>query len=205
MRYFPYGEPEISFLKGRDEKLAAYIEKTGMLRYPVIDDLYQALVCQIIGQQISPKAAETVWSRARALLSPVTPEYIRSLPAEEIAKIGVSARKADAIRQAAERFADGTLDGRALAQMDDEAFCREMKKLKGVGQWTCEMLLIFCLRRTDVFSFGDYGIAKGLCKLHGHSEMTEEIFRGYQNRYSPYGTVASFYLWRIAADKTLGD
>ena len=81
--------------------------------------------------------------------------------------------------------------------MEDEAVIAQLCTLKGVGRWTAEMLLMFSLGRRDVLSFGDFGIRRGLCRIHGldEEELTKERFEQYRKLYSPYGTVASLYLW----------
>jgi DNA-3-methyladenine glycosylase II len=73
--------------------------------------------------------------------------------------------------------------------------CAELSKLKGVGIWTAEMLMIFSLGRKDILSWDDLAISRGICKLYHHKELTRERFETYRRRYSPYGTIASFYLW----------
>ena len=82
--------------------------------------------------------------------------------------------------------------------MSDAEVCRELTKLKGVGPWTAEMMLIFSLQRPDVVSYGDLAIQRGMRMLYRHRQLTPELFERYRRRYSPYGTVASLYLWATA-------
>ena len=98
----------------------------------------------------------------------------------------------------AERVANGGFDLAALEKMSDEEVISSLSSLKGVGVWTAEMLLIFTLRRTDVLSFGDLGIQRGLRMLYRHKEIDRKRFERYKKRYSPYASTASLYLWAIA-------
>ena len=90
------------------------------------------------------------------------------------------------------------MDLEALHTMSDEEVCRELSSLKGVGVWTAEMLMTFSMQRPDVFSFGDLAIHRGLRMLYHHRKIDKKLFEKYRRRYSPYGTVASLYLWAIA-------
>ena len=107
-------------------------------------------------------------------------------------------RKATYIHAMAHQIADGNIDLDALPSMSDEEVCRELTKFKGIGPWTAEMLLTFSLQRPDIVSFGDLAIQRGMRMLYRHRKITPELFAKYKRRYSPYGTVASIYLWAIA-------
>ena len=106
-------------------------------------------------------------------------------------------RKAGYIRDAAESVISGALDIEALKTMPDEQLCKELTKLRGVGKWTAEMLMIFSLERPDVFSRDDLGLRRGLMKLHGLDTLDDERFERFRRLYSPYCSVASFYLWQL--------
>lgn len=82
--------------------------------------------------------------------------------------------------------------------MGDEKICKKLMALDGIGRWTAEMTLLFSLQRMDVFSQGDFALKKGLCLLHNHSTIDKPLYEKYRRRYSPYGSVASLYLWEIA-------
>ena len=92
----------------------------------------------------------------------------------------------------------GEFDIAELKSLPDNEVIKRLITLRGVGVWTAEMLLIFSLERSDVLSFGDFGIRRGICRLHGHETLDKETFENYRRLYSPYGTVASFYLWYAA-------
>lgn len=188
----------LSYLSAADPALGAAIARIGPVEREGFADLFPALVNSIAGQQISGKALETVWARLCAAVGELTPASLLAAGEESLRACGLSGRKVGYLRAAAEAFSTGTLDEKALRALPDEAFIRAMTVLPGVGRWTAEMLLIFCLQRPDVLAFDDFGIRKGLCLLHGLSTLTKEQFGEYRARYSPHGTVASFYLWAIA-------
>lgn len=196
-RLFKYGERERDYLKSRDKKLAKLIDEVGYPEYEVIPDFFAALVFNIMGQQISVKAAETVWRRALDKFGAISPENILTAPIEELQSVGISMRKASYIRDAAESVISGALDIAALKAMPDEQLCKELTKLRGVGKWTAEMLMMFSLERPDVLSRDDLGIRRGLCRLHGLEALGDADFEHYRRLYSPHCTVASFYLWSL--------
>ena len=196
-RLFRYGERELAYLKSRDERLSRLIDEVGYPEYEVIPDLFAALAFNIMGQQISVKAAETVWRRALDKFGEITPENILAASPSELQSVGISMRKAGYIRDAAESVISGALDIEALKTMPDEQLCKELTKLRGVGKWTAEMLMIFSLERPDVLSRDDLGIRRGLCRLHGLEALGDADFEHYRRLYSPHCTVASFYLWSL--------
>ena len=107
------------------------------------------------------------------------------------------ARKVEYLRGIADAVLSGAVDFAEIAEMDDAGVTAELTKLKGVGVWTAEMLLIFALGRRDVLSFSDLGIRRGLMLLNNLETLTDDDQDFYRRRYSPYGTLASLYLWRI--------
>jgi len=198
---FPYGEKELNYLRKKDKKLGAAIDRidvTTMVGRFVQPDLFANLVRSIIGQQITTKAADTVYARFEEAFGTITPETILTKPVEEIQKLGVSFRKAGYIFNTASAIATGELDLDQLLHMSDEQVVSVLSKLPGIGKWTAEMMLIFSLGRMDVVSYGDLAILRGMCNLYGHEKITKDLFEKYRKRYSPYGTIASFYLWELS-------
>ena len=196
--YVPCGEEELAYLKAKDKKLGAVIERLGVLKRPIHDDVFSAVVHHIIGQQISTKAQEAVWARLLAKVGTVDAAHLLALGREELQTIGTSFRKADYIMDFAEKTASGAFDIAALEELCDADVIAALSSLKGVGAWTAEMLLIFTLRRADVLSFGDLGIQRGLRMLYRHKEIDRRKFERYKKRYSPYASTASLYLWAVA-------
>lgn len=196
--YFEYGLDEIIYLKSKDEKLAAAMEQIGPVRRKLDPDLFSSVVHHIIGQQISTKAQATVWSRMRGLVGNISAESIGTHGTEELQQLGMTFRKAEYIRDFADKVNCDTFDFEALKRMDDAEARKELVKLKGIGEWTAEMILLFCLQRPNIFSYGDLAIHRGLRMLYHHREVKRELFEKYRRRYAPCGSVASLYLWAIA-------
>lgn len=203
-QYFPYGETEIAYLKSKDKRLGEVIDKLGMVKRRIIPDLFAALVHSIIGQQISTKAHETIWRKMEATLGGVTPQHIMELSPEELQAFGMSFRKAGYIREAATKILTGEFDIQALQKLSDEEVCAKLSELNGIGVWTAEMLMLHSLLRPNVLSFGDLGVQRGLRMVYHHRKITKELFRKYQRRYAPYGSVACIYLWAVSAGAVEG-
>lgn len=194
--YFDYGEQELDYLRKKDRRLAAIIDQMGIINVPVTPDLFEALANSIIGQQISIKAQLSIQGRFKERLGgAVTPAAVLAMPVDEMRSCGMSERKATYIRRAAKRIVEGEFDIEALREMDDEAVCQRLMSLDGVGRWTAEMLMIDSMQRPNVLSFGDLGIQRGLRMIYRHRHITPELFAKYRRRFSPYCTVASFYIW----------
>lgn len=198
MKFFEYGEKEIEYLKKKDKKLGAAIDRIGMIKREITPEPFTALISSVVGQQISSKAAQTVWNRLCNLLGSINPESISKVDLSEIQSCGMSQRKAQYIKGIAEAAISGKVDFNELHTMTDEEIIKTLSSLHGVGVWTAEMLLIFSLERPDVVSYKDLAICRGMMNLYGLKELPKERFERYRKRYSPYGTVASLYLWALS-------
>lgn len=198
MQLFEYGQKEIDHLKKRDKKLGSVIDAIGLLERPVNTDVFASLVESIVRQQISNKAAETVANRLLLKAGQFTPESLDDLSLFDVQQCGMSQRKAGYIKDAAKAALDGQIDFKQLYLQTDEDIIKSLTALHGVGVWTAEMLLIFSLCRPDVVSFGDLAIRRGMMRLYNLPELTKADFLKYRKRYSPYGSVASFYLWQLS-------
>ncbi len=199
-RVFSYTDGELAALKARDPVLAREIDRIGRLDRAVLPDLFSALINSIVGQQISAKAFITVWGRLLLLLTEITPENVLAVSPDALRNCGLSGRKTRFIQGCAERFATGALSAEQLSALSDEALIKTLTALPGVGLWTAEMLMLFSLERKDVLSYGDFGIRKGVMRLYGLESVSKEQFEALRARYSPYGSIASFYLWYLAAE-----
>ena len=197
-KMFKYGNPEITHLKNRDTKLGEAIDTIGLLQREVNPDLFSALVKSMVGQQISSKAQATIWKRMTGGLGKITPKSILSCTGNELQSYGITFKKAGYIRGLAERVIDGRLDLKSLHVKSDEEVCRELIRIDGIGVWTAEMLMLFSMQRPDILSYGDLAIQRGMRMLYHHRKITRQLFEKYRRRYSPYGSVASLYLWEIA-------
>lgn len=196
--YFEYDEKEIAYLKKRDSKLGAAMDQIGHVLRTVDPDLFSSVVHQIIGQQISTAAQETIWRRMRETLGEITAKTICGCDEKKLQSFGISFRKAEYISDFAGKVLSGEFDIEALYHKNDDEVISSLSSLKGIGVWTAEMMLIFAMQRPDVLSFGDLAIQRGMRMLYHHRKIDREKFERYRRRYSPYGTVASLYLWEIA-------
>lgn len=159
---FRYGETEIQYLKQRDPKLGAIIDQIGPIERTVDDDLFSAIVHHIVGQQISTKAQQTIWRRMREDLGEINAETILAAGTERLQGVGMTFKKVEYIEDCARKAASGELDLKQLPQCSDKEIIDQLVSLKGIGVWTAEMILLFCLQRPDVFSYGDLAILRGL-------------------------------------------
>lgn len=198
MLIFQYGQTEIEYLKRKDKKLGAAIDRIGMIRREITPDPFIALVSSIVSQQISNKAARTVWNRLAELLGSITPGSIAQVDLSELQGCGMSQRKAGYIKGIADAAISGRVDFYSLNTLTDDEIIKKLSSLRGIGVWTAEMLLIFSLCRPDVVSYKDLAICRGMMNLYGLKELSKEKFERYKRRYSPYGSVASLYLWELS-------
>lgn len=201
MEIFKYGENELAYLKKKDKKLALAIDRIGMVEREVIPDLFAALVNSVVGQQISMKAAATVWNRMLDRFGEITPQSISAATVEEVQQCGISMRKAGYIKSIGDAVIQGELNIDELSELPDEEVCKRLCALNGIGLWTAEMLLIFSMERCNIVSWGDLAIRRGMMMLYKHRKLDKAKFEKYKRRYSPYGTVASLYLWEIAVGR----
>ena len=161
-------------------------------------DLFSSVVHHIIGQQISTKAQATIWQRMQDALGEVNAETILSAGVSELQALGMTFRKAEYITDFAEKVHTGAFDLDAVEHMNDaDAIC-ELSSLKGIGVWTAEMILLFCLQRPDVFSYDDLAIQRGLRMVYHHRNIDRKLFEKYRRRFSPCCSVASLYLWAVS-------
>ena len=198
MQIFQYGQKEIEYLKRKDKKLGAAIDKIGMIKREITPDPFIALVSSIVSQQISKKAAHTVRNRLVKLLGDITPGSIAQIDLSELQGCGMSQRKAGYIKGIADAAISGKVDFKSLDTLTNDEIIKKLSSLHGVGVWTAEMLLIFSLCRPDVVSYKDLAICRGMMNLYGLKELSKEKFERYRKRYSPYGSVASLYLWELS-------
>lgn len=199
-KFFAYNQTEIDYLKGVDQTLGDAITRLGRVEREVIPDLFTALIYAIVGQQVSVKAVHTVWGRIRACCGEITPQNVVSMTIEKIQQCGLSTRKAGYIQGIAETIMSGELNLMDLYELPDTEVIRRLSRLHGIGVWTAEMLLLHSMERPDIVSWEDIAIKRGMMRLYGLPEITKEQFKKYKKQYSPYGSVASIYLWELSKD-----
>jgi DNA-3-methyladenine glycosylase II len=183
-------------LARRDAVLARIIRAHPRIALARRGEPFKTLARSIVGQQISVKAAESVWNRVLAVAPAATPEQMfkvrRRLPA-----CGLSQRKAEYIADLARHFADGTIHARDWPDMDDEAVIAELVQVRGIGRWTAEMFLIFNLLRPDVLPLDDLGLQRAIHLHYFNGEgVARERMRELAAIWAPWRSVATWYLWR---------
>lgn len=183
-------------LANRDVLLKSLIEEFEEPRLRSRGDLFATLIKSIVGQQISVIAASAVWSRLFDLVGEVNPESILAKTHEELRQVGLSNRKVEYIVGIAEAWTEG-LGEIDWEQMSDEEVVQELVKLRGVGRWTVQMLLIFALLRQDIFPIDDIGLIRGMEKLYnsGNPLETSELYE-ISEKWRPYRTMGVWYIWR---------
>jgi 3-methyladenine DNA glycosylase/8-oxoguanine DNA glycosylase len=205
-----------------DRKLARIIARSGpcRLQQETTQSIFEALLESIIYQQLNGKVAATITARVKALFPENTkrirtrrglvngfpsPEQILAATEERLRSAGLSRAKMLAIRDLADKTLDGTVPGvKEAHRMSDEELIERLDSVRGVGRWTVEMLLLFRLGRPDVLAVDDYGIRKGFAKLHKLAELPKpKELLAYGERWRPFRSVASWYLWRAAEMKDL--
>ena len=196
--YFEYGEKEISYLKSKDKKLAEVIEQIGHIDREVDTDIFSAVVHHIIGQQISTKAQATIWQRMQDKIGKVDASGILGAGVDELKSLGMTYRKVEYITDFATKVQNGKFDIEGIYEKSDEEVIEELSTLKGIGRWTAEMILLFCLQRPNVFSYDDLAILRGLRMIYHHRKIDKTLFEKYRRRFSPYCSVASLYLWAVS-------
>ena len=196
--YFDYGAREVDYLKARDRALGEVIDQVGHVEREVDPDLFSAVVHHIVGQQISTKAQATIWARMRERLGEVNARTVAAAGTAALQSVGISLRKAEYIQDFAGKVNSGAFDLQRVAALPDSEAIEALVALKGVGVWTAEMILLFCLQRPDILSFDDLAIQRGLRMVYRHRKIDRKLFEKYRRRFSPYGSVASLYLWAVA-------
>jgi 3-methyladenine DNA glycosylase/8-oxoguanine DNA glycosylase len=188
---------EVEYLKKQSSEFKALIDLLGDVEVEIITDHFTALVSQIVFQSISFKAASKIWKRIYDNYQPLTPTSVLNIPFEDLKGQGLTNSKTKYIRNIATAFLHKEINLNFL-ELSDEEVIKEVTKIKGVGMWTAQMFLIFCLNRPNVIAYGDIAIRKGIEWLYDidHS-LTKEEFEYYRNLFSPYATTASHYLWEI--------
>jgi DNA-3-methyladenine glycosylase II len=189
----------INHLKKADPVMAAIISKAGPYRMQYREPVFQTLVRSIVYQQLSGKAALTIFNRlaAAAKVNPMTPEAILKLRPQKMRTLGLSKQKIVYIRELARLTRDGDIQFERLPEMEDAAIIETLTRAKGVGVWTVQMFLMFALQRPNVLPVGDLGVRAAMKKAYGLSELPKpEEMERIAAAWHPYRSIASWYLWR---------
>lgn len=198
---YSYSDKELIYLSKNDTLLGSYITKRGFIERKVFCDLFEGLCFSTINQQLSMKTAEKIFDKLKNVVGEIIPDNL--LDENMLSEFGLTKNKAHCIAEFSRLFKSGEFSGEKFEAMSDREVIECLTKIKGIGTWTAEMVLIFCLERKDVLSLSDYGIRKGLSVIHGIDVNDKKSMEKYKELYSPYGTIASFYLWEAAKEKNL--
>jgi DNA-3-methyladenine glycosylase II len=192
-----YWERACAELAMADPVMAALIARHPGAVLTTRGDPFQTLARAIVGQQISVKAADSVWARFANFAQMVCPEYIVALELDAMAACGLSRRKAEYLRDLAGHFVDGRIQPVRWEHMADEGVIAELVDVRGIGRWTAEMFLIFHLLRPDVWPLDDVGLQKAVAEHYlEKARPTPRALRQHGERLAPWRTVATWYLWR---------
>jgi len=188
-------------LSHADKRMEKLIDKFGPPNFNLMNNYYESLVRSIVYQQLSGKAASTIYERFLDLfvfdIYP-EPKDILAVSIETLRSSGLSYQKVNYIRDLSEKWQEGTMNLTDIDSMTDEEISSELIKVKGIGQWTADMFLMFTLGRPDVFPFGDLGIQKGVMIITNMNRLpTQKEMERKTKKWQPYRTVAAWYLWKL--------
>jgi DNA-3-methyladenine glycosylase II len=200
-------EEKITHLR-RDRILRRIIDKAEQLDHSwnakSRPNHFKSLVRAIVNQQLSGKAADTIFKRFEALFTVntkhkkfPTPEAVLKIPTAKLRKVGLSGMKVSFLKDLSRKILDGTVDFRAMKKWSDEEVIEHLVQVKGIGRWTAEMFLMFSLGRDDVFSYGDLALRKAMQNLYKlRANPTPAQAEKISAAWKPYRTLASRYLWK---------
>jgi DNA-3-methyladenine glycosylase II len=196
-----YWDEACRHLARRDRVMRKLIPQCGEGRLQSRGDAFTTLARSIVGQQISVKAAQSVWDRFAGLMpdsrTRMKPASVLGLGPDEARSAGLSARKVEYLFDLAQHFEAGTVHVKQWQQMDDEAIIEELVAIRGIGRWTAEMFLIFHLMRPNVLPLDDLGLIKGISLNYFSGEpVSRAEAREVGDAWSPYRSVATWYVWR---------
>src|SRR5208283_4383548 len=198
-------QPAIRQLKKSDSVLAAIIERVGPCRMTFAEPTFHALAEAILYQQLNGKAAETIFNRFTALAGdPLTPQGILKLSDAEMRGDGLSRQKTGYLRDLADKNRAGLVEFDHLPQLPDQEVIAHLTQVKGIGVWTAHMFLMFSLRRPDILPTGDYGVQAAIKKHYKKRKWPKPaVMEKIAKPWSPYRSIACWYLWKSLDMKTV--
>lgn len=185
-------------LARRDPVMAGIIRAHPRIGLRSRGDPFQTLARSIVGQQISVKAADSVWARFCTAAPTLAPAEVLALGIGKLRTCGLSGRKAEYLRDLAQHFTDGTVHVHHWPKMDDEAVIAELVRVRGIGRWTAEMFLLFNLLRPDVLPLADLGLQRAVASHYFcHDDLAAPaVVQQLAEQWRPWRSVATWYLWR---------
>ena len=192
-----YWEDACKHLVKKDRVMKRLIPQFADARLQTRGDAFTTLARSIVGQQISVKAAQTVWDRFALLPKKMIPSNVLKLKVDDMRSAGLSARKVEYLVDLAIHFDSGAIHSQSYAEMDDEAIIAELVAIRGIGRWTAEMFLMFYLLRPNVLPLDDIGLINGISKSYFSGEaVSRSDAREVAAAWAPYCSVATWYIWR---------
>ena len=192
-----YWAEACAHLSRKDRVMKKIIPQFGDVMLESRGDAFVTLARSIVGQQISVKAAQSVWDKFSKLSRKLTPAGVLKLKVDDMRAAGLSARKVEYLVDLALHFDSGTVHVKQWQGMDDEAIIAELVAIRGIGRWTAEMFLIFHLMRPNVLPLDDVGLINGISRNYFSGEpVSRSDAREVAQAWSPYCTVATWYIWR---------
>lgn len=192
-----YWEAACKHLARKDRVMKRLIPQFGDACLQSRGDAFTTLARSIVGQQISVKAAQTVWDRFAVLPKKMTPANVLKLKVDDMRAAGLSARKVEYLVDLALHFDAGSVHVKSWDDMDDEAIIAELVAIRGIGRWTAEMFLIFHLMRPDVLPLDDVGLINGISQNYFSGDpVSRSDAREVAAAWAPYRSVATWYIWR---------
>lgn len=191
-------------LLNRDEKMRVLINKFGWPDFDPKQDYFQSLLRSIVFQQLSGKAANTIYERFINLIPKtvtLSPKEVLKLDKDEMRKTGLSFQKINYLRNLAYFFENNSFQKKDVERMTDEEISNALTQIKGIGQWTVDMFLMFTLNRADILPYTDLGIQKGFKKIFNMNNLpSKKEMETHSKIWRPYRTIACWYLWRTVDD-----
>jgi DNA-3-methyladenine glycosylase II len=193
----------VAHLRLADPVMARLVDRVGTPRIHYHEPGFQALARSIVFQQLNGTAAATIYSRFEAACGgPVTPEAVLNVRRQKLRRAGLSERKVEYIRDLASHTHSGAIDFTALKSLPDDVIVERLTTVRGIGEWTVHMFLIFALRRPDVLPVGDYGVRVAIRNQYGLADLPKPAeMRRIAEPWRPWASVASWYLWRSLEDQ----
>tara|TARA_B100001094_G_C18120701_1_gene766679 strand:+ start:112 stop:738 length:627 start_codon:yes stop_codon:yes gene_type:complete len=184
-------------LKKKDKKLGKIIDSYSSDFLFTKSDPFLTLARSIVGQQISVKAAQSVWEKLISKIGKISPQIIDITHSNRLKSAGLSRQKVLYLKNLSKAFINNELKIKLWNKMSDEEIINDLITIKGIGRWTAEMFLIFNLCRADIFPLDDIGMIKGICKMYNIKyPINRDQLIHIGNKWRPYRSVATWYLWR---------
>ena len=192
----PWWDEAVEFLK-QDELLGKVVKQYPDGSLEGKGELFETTIRSIVGQQISVKAAQSVWDRLEIKIKKVTPINIKKLHSNSLKSVGLSRQKVQYLKNLSDAFIKYKIKIHLWEKMNDEEIIQDLIQIKGIGRWTAEMFLIFNLCRADIFPLDDIGMIRGICKIYNLKyPINRDKVSKIGDKWKPYRSIATWYLWR---------